>query len=270
MTLFELCRAIDMPQPVTERLSGMQRPACDDIVRRLCTADYPAAAQQLADRFGSEQHGLVVLAVMLEGALLAHRRYRECSIGDDIFFDTMRCFSRFVREYRRTYGEYGFDRWWWTGRQLSLRLFRLGALEYECAQGERGEEISVHIPSDADLGADSVQRSLRRADDFFARFEGGRYRLAPYVCSSWLLSPALRQLLGPQSRILRFQALFALVRTDEGDESYKQWLFGDTRLRPQDFPEDTSLQRSAKAFILAGGSIGEGFGVLRRHPSQIQ
>ena len=40
-----------------------------------------------------------------------------------------------------------------------------------------------------------------------------------------------------------------------------QWVFKNPDLSPEELPEDTSLQRSLKAFLLAGGTFlnGEGF-----------
>lgn len=91
----------------------------EEAARTLRTADAP------------DEDGWTMLYFMLQAARRSYEKYRIRDIPDDIFTATMRCFSRFIGEYREMYGRYGFDRDFWTGRQLSLRLFRLGELEYE-------------------------------------------------------------------------------------------------------------------------------------------
>ena len=43
----------------------------------------------------------------------------------------MSCFTRFVNEYKESFNKYGFDRGFWTYRQLAMLLFKVGILEYE-------------------------------------------------------------------------------------------------------------------------------------------
>ena len=222
---------------------------------RLCGEGYADAAEELHRALGADEGGWKMLSVQLAGALLAREHYRKRGISDEIFLDTMGCFNRFVREHKESYGEYGFDRWWWTGRQLSMELFRIGALEYELAGGD----IAVHIPSDADLSAAALDRSFADARVFFKEklSESG-----DFVCTSWLLSPELKKLLPEDSKILGFQRRFALEGFEESEE-YKVWLFKNPALPPENFPENTTLQRNAKAHILSGGKIGAGTGRIK-------
>ena len=56
-----------------------------------------------------------------------------------------------------------FDRGWWAYRQTSMQIFRLGVLEYEFDRLEGESVIALHIPSDARLTAEAVDRSLEQA-----------------------------------------------------------------------------------------------------------
>ena len=223
---------------------------------RLCGKGYAAAAEELYRVLGADEGGWKMLSVQLAGALLTREHYRKRGISDEIFLDTMGCFNRFVREHKESCGTYGFDRWWWTGRQLSMELFRIGALEYELADGD----IAVHIPSDADLSEGALDRSFADARIFFKEKlnESG-----DFVCTSWLLSPVLEQLLPSDSKILGFQRRFTLEGVEDSEE-YKVWLFKNPSLLPENFPENTTLQRNAKAFILSGGKIGAGTGRIKK------
>ncbi|MFR1984187.1 MAG: hypothetical protein ACLS4Z_11125, partial [Christensenellaceae bacterium] len=82
-------------------------------------------------------------------------------------------------------------------------------------------------------------------------------------CCSWLLSPALEKLLPETSKILGFQRRFDVLYVNEDEDGYKQWVFKTIDLPPERFPENTTLQRNMKAYVLAGGKIGEAFGILR-------
>ena len=153
-----------------------------------------------------------------------------------------------------------FDRGWWTWLHLSRTLFRVGALEYELQYPEGA--VSLHIPSDADLSPESVEESLSRARAFIGRFFP-EFAGKPMVCESWLLSPALGALLPEGSRILAFQRRFSIERVEENAMDCLEWLFSAQEDTPlMELREDTSLQRSVKKLLLAGGRIGTAWGVL--------
>ena len=259
--LEQLCREIDMPQAMTARLRSVEPER--RFTAGLCDPDgYEQATERLRLALGDDPDGVKILAAMSVAAAHTRQMYRDRDIPPSVFIDTMRCFSRFVREYAESFGRYGFDRWFWTGRQLSCTLFRLGALEYETIVENGSKMLSLHIPSDADLSDRAVEDSLRLAKTFFDTYERS-YASAPIVCSSWLLSPALAALLPSDAKILRFARRFEICETYPDDTGYKQWLFKNPSLAPQDFAEKTSLQRNAKRLVLAGGKIGAAKGVLR-------
>lgn len=265
MTLQTLCTKIGLPCEVTDAVLSCP-PLLGEaaVAAKLCDpACHSEGWQSLREAAGPDPFGFRALAVLLRTALRSRERYKEAGISEEVFLDTMKCFTRFVNEYRESYGEYGFDRGFWVGRQLSLLLFRLGELEYERTERDGEPALAIHIPSDANLSPDETERSLALADDFFrARFPA--YMHAPMFCNSWLLSPVLHMLLPPSSKILRFQTLFEIVSFDEAAQDYKQWVFKNRDLPPERFPEDTSLQREMKAFVLHGGKVGCALGILKK------
>ncbi|MDE5896541.1 MAG: hypothetical protein K2H43_01860, partial [Clostridia bacterium] len=60
----------------------------------------------------------------------------------------------------------------------------------------------------------------------------------------------------------RFQKMFRITCTDAEGDGYKTWVFKNPDLAPADFPEDASLQRHLKRYILAGGKVGHAGGVF--------
>ena len=225
-----------------------------------------------------EDHGMAQLAAALAGACHTRRMYRERGIADDIFLDTMGCFRRFLTETHGSSGKWAFDRGFWTWRQTGCLLFRLGTLEFEyCGpgNGERRPEgladapvLNIHIPSDAVLSREELDRSYDWAERFFAG-EGRafcRYGAPRAVlCGTWLLAPALAELLPDGSGIRRFAGDFRLYRVEEDAADFYTWLFGRGKAVPVEaLPERTSLQRRVKARLAAGGKIGAACGILAR------
>lgn len=248
-----LLAEIGMPAEACERVlavqTGLASEQEEELCARLCDPqEYDGAFGELKELLKADKDGFAMLRIMLKSAEISRRKYRERGISEEIFLDTMGCFSRFVREYKECFGHYGFDRGFWTGRQLSLSLFRLGTLEFET-------NGAVHIPSDADLSDEAIDASFAKAREFFPSVR--------FCCDSWLLSPVLGELLPPDSRINRFRERFEIQRVDENNDGYKFWVFKNADLKAEDFPETTSLQRAIKRHVLAGGKIGEAFGFLK-------
>lgn len=258
----ELLKAWNLPPEVEHTLQqrlplakGLREPVLALTQRETA----PQAYRDLAERFGEDDMGM--LACQLLAAAESYSRWEKMGIPKEIFLATMGCFPRFLEEARVRRGRYCFDRGWWTWRQVSGTLYRVGTLEYELLYPQGA--VSVHIPSDADLAPESVDESLTLARQFLARFFP-EFAGGPMVCESWLLSPTLGELLPEGSRILAFQRRFAIEKVEENAMDCLEWLFSALEDTPlTELKEDTSLQRNVKKLLLAGGHIGTAEGVLK-------
>ena len=233
--LDKLCEDIQMPREVTAALLGRSRQA------------FP---------------GLGILKAHLSAACEAYAVYEKLGLSREIYLDTMAAFSRFVREHRRSFGIYGFDRDFWTTRQTGCLLFRIGTLEYELCSEDGVRVISLHIPSDADLSPASLRDSIRSAKEILERTFPDWAGL-PWYCHSWLLSPDLKAILPETSKILYFQSLFRLEPDDDEGEC-KLWVYGREDIPNEALPENTTLQRNLKGFLLAGNRFHSGKGTLMK------
>jgi len=260
----QLCRKINMPEEVTRELVALHEtlevyPCLDLLMKEETWAE---GLEQLKEALGEDLGGMKRLCSMLRCALRAKKEYGRLGISDEIYVDTMAAFSRFVREHMESYGSYGFNRGSWTPRQVSCKLFRIGQLEYELTTKEGEMVVSLHIPTDASLRPEVLRPSMQEG---LAEF----YRLFPeYVgkrvyCHSWLMSPQLRDLLPPTSNILKFQEMFDVEPDTVPGRDILLWVFKNPKLPPEEFPEDTSLQRKLKRFFLDGGQFYDGKGYLR-------
>lgn len=266
--LREICSRIKLQKEVEEAVLAMEEKRefspMDKEIRKLTEAEnWQRAREDLKQSVGEDPRGLKILYCMLRAAGISWEKYREQGIEEKIFDDTMKCFTRFVEEHKDSYGIYGFDRDFWTGRQLSLQLFRLGELEYEKVEEKNGERyISIHIPSDAVLDPEKIRGSLGQAKEFFEK-QDPSWDKVPYKCCSWLLSPALKELLGEKSRILKFQEMFTIEEVYRDSNEFMEWVFKRKDLPLEELPEETSLQKNMKAHLLSGGWVGEGMGCLK-------
>lgn len=212
---------------------------------------------QLKQQLEADPQGLKMLTCMLVCALKTRETYRKLGISDDIFLATMDCFPRFVREHMESYGSYGFDRDFWTVRQLSAVLFRIGLLEYELEDGK----VCLHIPTGAHLIPEKIDESLAQARIFITRFFPN-WKDAPMCCHSWLLSPALSALVASDSNIMRFQKRFQITPEKEQTREFLVWIYKNRDIPYEQLPENTHLQRILKQYLLDGGIFLEGRGIL--------
>jgi len=145
-----------------------------------------------------------------------------------------------------------------------MLLFRIGDLEYEMLEEKGKKEISVHIPSNAKMTDADIDASIKAAQEFFAAHYP-EYADSDYVCDSWLLSPKLKELLSEESNIIRFQNRFEITSEDKEAKDIFEWIFKTSEdAEIATLPENTSLQRKAKALLLKGDNIGIAFGVLKK------
>ena len=260
----QLCRKINMPEEVTRKLveldSTLEQYPCQELLMQEET--WAEGLEQIKATLGEDPNGLKRLCCMLRCALKARAEYDRLGISEEIYVDSMAAFSRFVREHMESYGCYGFDRGFWTTRQVSSKLFRIGQLEYELTTLEGQHIVSVHIPTDVDLRPEILRPSVRESlADLYRIFP--EYTDKPVYCHSWLLSPHLKDMLPAKSNILAFQEMFDLSDEYDPGTGFLQWVFKNPQLPKEDLPENTSLQRKLKRFVLDGGVFLDGKGFLR-------
>jgi hypothetical protein len=268
MNLKELCIGINMPEEVTTELITIND-KLDYEALKLATEKlysrpiWQEGLEEIKIALGEDEKGLKMLTLMLIMGLETYNRYEEKGISQKIFFNTFKCFSRFVGEHLVSFNTYGFDREWWTPRQISMEEFRLGELEFEVESWKGDVVISVHIPSDAKITKENCLESYHQAKAFFAKYYP-ELRYEYFICDSWMLSPGLKEVLSTDSRILSFQQDYTIEEWNKEDPSYMEWVFKNTKLSFEEMPEETSLQRNIKSYIKSGGLIGSAFGYIKK------
>lgn len=262
-TLENLCADIGLVPEATRAVLELDRTLTLPCEKLRCEASWEERLKEI-EALEGEHKGFVMLTCQLHCALEAWKEYEKLGISHAIFVATMKCFSRFVAEHKVSYGYYGFDRGFWSVRQISCLIFRIGELEYELFTHGGKKAVSIHIPSDARLETSLLRVSYEQARALIGRIFP-EFADVPYICESWLLSPDLEALLPENSRILAFQRNFRIEKAFP-DESFREWVFKNRDITNEELTGHTSLQRNLKAFILAGNPFRNGEGTLIEEP----
>jgi len=203
--------------------------------------------------------------------------YAQKGIPDRIFLDTM-CDLRFkLYECYETYGIWGTFVTFWYGIFFSCDLFRLSRLEYENTTYahdipfekygvtvRKGTPVkSIHIPSHCGpLTKELRMQSYKLAYDFFQEELAGKPLIC--ICHSWLLHSSTKEILPAQSNTVSFVNDFEILSEEDFNEFHDLWrVFGDQKGRPfSELPENTSMQRAYKQWLMDGKKLGAGLGIL--------
>ena len=223
-----------------------------------------------AEPFAKEDNGLRVLRMYLDWAVTLKEQYDALGIPEQVFWDGVKDLAIWVEDYWEKHGMPGLAEWGWVITTFSMRVFRLGRLQFEPAEleeelvcGDRTYPVGttilgIHIPAGEALDVEAVGEALEYAPQFFKTYFGKTFTM--FHCHSWLISPQLKAVLPGDSRILRFQNLFEVCWVDR-ERQAEERVFGFLSDDPATYPEHTSLQRRMKASLLAGKCYGMGCGI---------
>lgn len=263
ITLINLARKINLCDSLIKRLENID---CDKINRLSdkCTAK----------GFGIlERHNYVTrLAVILTLAVRVKDKYDKAGISEKIYYDTMSD----IKIWCESNGNKGLKNYRWLKNHVSFDLFRLGRLQfqlYECKNKtlmynklpfSYGDSlIYIHIPEGEKLERSKCVDSLARADSFFATYFPD-YQYSFYFCESWLLYEGNKAFMAEGSNIVAFMSLFDVCYSMSIDAQAIERIFSKRRLFKGKYPEKTDLQKRAKKYILNGGHLGVGIGIIKR------
>ena len=154
----------------------------------------------------------------------------------------------------------------WSSHFLLLEIVEVGRLQYErkpAVPGDPRLRVGIHIPPEGRLDPQAVADSLAAAGPYLERVFGRRPDV--YGTTTWLISNQLRPLYRPGSNLASFSDLFDVTDGEDGIPDVKNYLFrAAPDAPPETLPEVTSLQRAVKEYLLGGGKVRLGCGVLKR------
>ena len=114
------------------------------------------------------------------------------------------------------------------------------------------------------MSDEECEESFNLSKEFFKKYFP-EFDYKCYFCHSWLLDPTLRELLKPDSNIIKFQNRFDIIDPHESTAGIK--LIFDANTDYENVLErtpKTSLQKAAYDYIKRGGKLHEGYGFIKK------
>lgn len=204
--------------------------------------------------------------------------YEEQGIDLSIWHNSMLDLKWKLWECKAVKGMWGsFVAWWFPGF-FNMTRFALGRLQFDFARyGDTYSDDEITLTPDTMIIGVHIPRTLTpfdkaSRDDAYAQakaFFAPRLNGAPMVftCCSWLLYPAFKDIIPEKSNTRSFMDEFKIIKEyhDKEGEYNDAWRLFDMD-QPKDlneYPENTSLRRAIKKYLLNGGRTGEGLGIFK-------
>lgn len=267
MTVTELTTRLGLP---AQTLAAIQEIPLPEHHAQLKSSFFNKTAL-FSDFANADPHGLAVLKLYLHWALDTRGLYARLGIPERHFWDSMKDLAIWCEDHITKHGTPGFREWEWVGYSLRLEVIRIGRLQFAPFQLFRDVTLNgtvyaagtpvleVHIPAGEPLDPGAALDSITQAPAFFKTHFGKAFPLMH--CHSWLLSPELKELLPEQSRIIQFQNLFTVYGSDDEERQAEERVFGFLSDDPRVYPENTSLQKAVKQYMLDGKKVLMGAGI---------
>lgn len=231
----------------------------------------------ISKKYAVDENALQFVFLMLSAETL-YKRYKKQDISDSIFYDTIKDLKYKFYECVECKGYYGtFVPHWFEGF-YRLERFSLGRFQYEHTDTDReiitpnGTKIKkgtkvlfLHIPSSGESLTDEVRfASYKKAYDFYKDTSFVKNGRIIFVCHSWLLYKEHYKFLPENSNILRFMNDFYIYDQYISDNKEDLWrIFGKLDKLPyNELPEDTSLKKAYKNWLVEKNETGGGAGII--------
>lgn len=198
-------------------------------------------------------------------AMYSYPVFAEKGLSKEEWFDSMADFRCKLNECYDRFGVWGtFVNWfskWYTGDRTTYGKFAFEVIECPVEFKENGfnvekgqKVIETHILNNRNkpFSKEAWTVAFKRAADYFKdKLDGAKPVFFAY---SWILFPQNRQMLSEKSNIVKFMSEFTPgMTTPTRNDLWRIFNVADCNADPSTFPEDTSLQKAYKKFMLEGG-----------------
>ena len=200
-------------------------------------------------------------------------KYEEKKIPQGILIDTLKDIVVWNNIWSDIKGELYLGECNWLKNHLSMKLFKLGRLQFCMGKAlchipekdiKKGDNvIEVHIPETGPLLKSECEKSVEMAKAFFKKYFP-EFEYKCFTCHSWLLDDSLKDLLNANSNILDFQSMFELVEKEESDAILKYvFNWNTTRRKLKKEYAVSSLAQKVKNEALKGRKFYEAIGFIK-------
>jgi len=293
----EICEKLDFPVEAGDYLEEVLRnismnfSIIDEMSVAMdnyfCESDdnYIEMLENISQKSGVSRYTIDMIFLLLATKPLYYI-YKQKNIPEEIYWETIKDLKNKLLECKKVYGVWGMVATSWFRWYYTCERFALGRLQFEKFIFEKGETENVrrlgketysapieegyrgikygdalyncHIPSSGSLREEDVISSFKKAYEFY-NIEG----IMTIICNSWLLYPPHYEVYPENSNLRRFADLFDITESHENEDNPDSWRVFNTDSKDyENLPEDTSLQRRFKKYLVEGHKMGNGFGVI--------
>ncbi len=179
-------------------------------------------------------------------------------IDSDIIIKSVAPVCGCIKRNKELAGEMGTSAYFfWIYKYAKGELFRINEFEYETSELEGKNMVNIHIPAGTKLNVYENLKSFKGAIDFFDKYYP-EFKPEGMMCESWLLSNEIEEVMGGATNISRFGDMFDKysIGDEKGDAVFRfVYNFGAPYPPIEDVPENTTLQRKLKAYMLSGKRV---------------
>ena len=198
-------------------------------------------------------------------------RNLERGISREITVQTLKDVNVWIENYEKQYGDIGLAEFHWLIFHYTSRLFRLGRLQFQLMVADAAIPtgdfvIETHIPQGDPLNIEQCMLSFGMATKFFETYFP-EYKADYFMCHSWLLNPRISDVLNESSNIVRFMSLwnkYDIPSDDSAQAIERVFGFGFKQEELAFAPENTTLQKALKEYLLSGKALDITAGYMRR------
>lgn len=184
------------------------------------------------------------------------QRYKAKGISDEILTDTLSDIVIWTKTCYGLYEKVGLEEINWIINHMTMRLFKLGRLQFRMAD----DVLEVHIPKGESMTAERCEKSFAMSKLFFQKYFPD-FEYEKYTCDSWLLDPTLKNLLDANSNIIKFQEMFDLRKTTVSDAILRYvFMRNTTRENLHEQTPVSSFAKKVYEYAMNGKEFYIGFG----------
>lgn len=202
----------------------------------------------------------------------AFLNFKKHNIPDNIILDSLADVKVWILNLYNATKEVGLAELEWECCVHRAEVIKIGRLQFQPYKAEydfsplnlkKGDNvINMHIQEGGGMTSEACKKSVENARKFFKTYFP-EFKYTHMVCHSWLLDPALITMVKPDSNIASFYNMFDIAVTEYANSALKR-IYGPDAEKPfEQFPENSSLQRNMKAYLLGGGRLSVGYGILK-------
>lgn len=200
------------------------------------------------------------------------KKYEEKNIPEEIFNDTVKDLVVWANTWTDLKGELYLGEIDWLSNHLKMKLFKLGRLQFCMGKSEydipeknlkKGDNvIEVHIPEGEPLNNEKCKESINMAKKFFEEYFP-EFKYNHFICNSWLMDDTLKELLSPESNMIKFMSMFQKFHKKK-DDAILRYVFkwNTTRMNLRNAVVTSSFADKVQKHILGGKDFYSAYGVM--------